>query len=278
MLRTFPKIWSQVLCAQGTDKVLFAQPLPTGSVLNQVHLNISILAALGISRIQAVMYGLHAYVIPVLDPDAGTTPDVIWDNQVPKDKVLAEDMLDLDTGSAVVAPITEPGLINVEGMLNVQEQPELIFSREKFITWADQKGGYDRAADDYMPTDKIIGRIRRSIHVDQPSYFLLAISSPATDRTATAWKVMNEDSEWTQLQYMEYTLEDAWKAIVGLTEAADDDPYVDAMENIGEYLEVFHEETAAAFVPTTWRVFGKASFDITVPGSLEKIMLTGAPD
>lgn len=278
-IRTFPKIWSQVVCAANTDKVLFAQPLPTGAVLNNVWLNISLISDALIGRKVASMYGMHAYVIPLLDPDSGILPDVMWDNQVPKDKALSEDMLDLDqVDTTDTTPIVEPGIINVEGMLNVQEQPEMVFSREKIVTWADQKGGYDRTADDYAPTDKVVAKLNRAIHVKYPSYFMLAISSPVTTFTSTAWKIMNEDSEWTQLQYMEYTLEDAWKAIVGLTEAADDDPYVDAMENIGEYLEVFHEETAGAWNQTTWRVFGKASFDITLPGSLDKIQLSGAPD
>lgn len=278
MFRSFPKIWSQVLSPTNNDKVLFAQPLPSGSVMHSMSMNISLIAEAAIARTSSVMYGLHAYVLPVLDPDAGTTPDVIWDTQVPKDKALSENMLDLDTGTADTDALTEPGLVNAEGMLNVGKAPVQVFAREKFITWADQKGGYDRTADDFLPTDKIVGRINKPIYVAEPSYFLMAISSPLTTLTSTTWNVINEDSEWTQLQYMEYTLEDAWKAIVGLTEAADDDPYVDAMENIGKWLETMHEETAGAWLPTTWRAFGKASFDISVPGSLDQVSLSSSPD
>lgn len=278
MFRTFPKVWSQVLCPVDTDKVLFAQPIPAGSILNNVFLNISILAEAAVLRTSAAMYGIHAYVIPIIDPDAGTTPDNLWDQMVPKDKVLSADMVDMDTALVDSDAIAEPGLINVEGMLNVGVHPQLIFSREKFITWADQKGGYDRTADNWMPSDKIVTKMKRSVFVEFPSYFLLALSSPLTTFTQTAWKIMNTDAEWTQLQYMEYTLEDAWKNIVGLIESGAETPYAEAMVVIGEYLEVLHEETAAAWAPQTWRAFGKASFDITVPGSLDQISLSGAPD
>lgn len=248
-------------------------------MINNVHLNISLLAEAAVLRTSVAMYGMHAYVIPVPDPDASVTPDNLWDLLVPKDKVLSADMLDLDTtGTVDTDALTEPGLINVEGMLNVQQQPELVFSREKFISWADQKGGYDRTADNFMPSDKIVAKIKKAISVEYPSYFLLAISSPLTTITKTTWDVMNTDAEWTQLQYMEYTLEDAWKNIVGLIETGAETPYVEAMTLIGQYLEVLHEETTAAWAPQTWRAFGKASFDITVPGTMGQISLSGAPD
>ncbi len=279
MFATYPKLWSAIDVAVDSDIVLFAQPLPAEAIMHSADLDIRIIGSTSIGRTQAAMYGLHGYVIPVLDPDAGTTPDVIWDTQVPKDKVLAEDAVDMDTGASDTAVVDEPGLINIEGMLNIGDAPVQVFERQKFITWADQKGGYDHTADDFMPADVIRTKITKTIHVDVPSYFLLALSSPLTSFTSGGtWPVINTDAEWTQLQYMEYTLEDAWKALVGLTEAALDDPYVAAMTVIGQYLEHVHETSASMWDPQTWRAFGKASFHISVPGTFEQMALSGSPD
>lgn len=277
MIRTFPKLWTQRQVAPATDQVIAAFPIPQGGVLNNVWFNVHVLANAAVLRLQASLFGLHAYVVPIPDPDSGITPDALWDQVIPKDAPLTSDSLDIDTESAVSAPLFEIGEVNAESLIEVGSQPNLVFSREEMITFAVNKGGWEHTADDYLPTAQFSAKLRRQYRAEVPSYFLLALSNPDTLSTSTTYTVVNTSAEWAQLKYMGITLEHAMIDLMGLTETGAESPYEDAMNLINNILERVFEETAAAFTNPTWRVFCKATADITVPGTFENITISGQP-
>lgn len=276
-IRVFPKIYSSITQAGATDGVLFALPLPAGAKVNNVWMEVHIIGA-GFQGFETIsLYGMHGYVLPVLDPDAGTTPDAIWDAQVPKDAPMAADALDLDTAAADTRAVLELGDVSIAKLVGITTAPHRVFSRETMISLANKPTGYDRTGNNFVPTDIFRARVKSNVSVEVPSYYLIGLSSPDTLASASAWPVINTDGEWAHLQYMEYALQQAWMSLVGLTETGAESPYEDAMNLIANYMEVFHEATAGDFAAITWNALGKATFDVTLPGSADKIQLTAQP-
>lgn len=277
MIRTFPRQWVQRVIAPAADQVIAAYPIPAGATLNNMWMDIHVLATAAIARTSASMYGIHGYILPVLDPDSGITPDAMWDTQIPKDAPLTSDSIDVDTVDAVTAPLFEIGETNAESLIEVGVAPHQVFSREEMITFAVNKGGWEHTADDYLPTAHFKAKISKSYHAQVPSFLLLAVSNPDTLASAVAYPVLNSSAEWAQLKYLGLTLELAMIDLIGLTESGAESPYEDSLARLSDYLELVFEETAAAFTNPTWRVFCKSSADITVPGTFEKITISGQP-
>ncbi len=277
-IRVFPKQYSGIGgVVQNTDKVLFALPLPPHSKLNNVNLDIRVIGTV-LSYLDVAGWAVHGYVLPVLDPDSGITPDAMWDAQIPKDQAATADSLDLDTQTADTEPVVDIGDISVEQIVGMTTAPLQVFSRERFITYADDPSGYDRTAQDFIPTARFRAKIRRNIRVDVPSYFLIGFSSLNMGNTTVGWPVINTDGEWTQLAYMQETLHQAWLALVGLVATGTQEASTEAMQLIAPFLEVAQEDVASIFEPLTWRVIGKATYDITLKGTVDNGTLTAQPN
>lgn len=274
-IQAYPKQYSQVACGPNTDKVMFAIPLPPGAVVNQVTGYVKMITTVGISRLTGCAYGFHGYILPVLDPDSGQTPELIWDTLVPKEEALNSDSIDLDTADADTEPLFELGLPSAEALLDVSLSPVQIFAREEIITWADDKGGWEHTADDWLPTTKFRIKLNKRYRVSVPSYLLMAISSPDMAATATAFPVINTDAEWLQLAYIGVALEDAFKDLIGLTETGAETPYSDALTLLGQYIEDFHEEDSGAWATATWKAWGKIIANVSLPGHFDQVAISG---
>lgn len=256
-----------------TDKVVCGFPIPQGGSLNGVNLQCHFIGPEGEAWNTMSMYRMSGFVIPVLDPDSGATFDAIWDAQIPKDESFSEGGFDIDTGAADVDPEWEIGVPDMSAVMDlVAGNPIEIFRRRKYLTIANEANTRDivtGSADLKMVTDYFTTKVRRKVNCSKPSVVLFAVSSPEMSITSTDLKAIPAEAEWSLLQYLEVALEQAFMALVGLLEAALDEPYTSAMNFIAELIEdVVFEQSAQMFSPTQWRVFTIATFDISVPGRI----------
>lgn len=277
MIRTFPRVYSAITLTSG-DKVVFACPLPAGAKVNNVWFELHVKGG-ALTPNNVMVWGLHGYVLPVLDPDSGITPDAMWDAQIPKDKAMSANVLDMDTEAADTDPLISLGDVSIAKIVGMTTAPEMTFSREKMLSWVNAGGfgGYDKAVNEYFPAELVKGKIASNVRVEVPSYYLLGASIVDNAATQVGWPVINADGEWTQLQYMEYTLQQAWMSLVGLTEAGAESPFEDAMVLISNYLEVAQEDTAGLWQNTPLVIVGRATFDVTLPGTPDRVQLTAQP-
>lgn len=273
MLRIRPFQTAQVLSIVSEDEVFSWMPLPTGSVLHGVSLDVQLIASVVESVLIASPYAITGYVVPVPDPDAAADVDAIWDQMITKDATLAggvgADIVDMDHITGDANNEVEWGEPNLEDMLNVSQGPVKIFSRSRMITFARSKGGFDKTAEDYRPTDEFVTKVDKKVFVDVPSMAMFAISQPAMSSTSTAkWEPTGE-AQWMKLQYMGDTLIDAFKALIGTIEAGAVSPYADAEQLLQDMIEQLHEQTTGAFGTMAWRLFNQSYWDFSVPGTLQ---------
>lgn len=259
--------------ASGTDEVVAWYPLPKGCTLKNVYLDVHMIGPEGLTINKSCMYGLSGFVVPILDPDAETSVETLWDNLVPKDVDSASGVFDLDTGNADTTPEYEIGTADWTGVFGVAgNEPLEIFRRRRLITLASNPIGFtriDAASDEFIPTDRFSTKVKRNVKAQRHSYILFGVSSPDTLQTTATIKTSLAETEWPMMTFMEDLLVDASKYFMGLIEAGAETPYVEIATFVAELLEATpHEETASAYNPVTWNTFCNATFQVDVPGRI----------
>lgn len=274
-IRTFPKLYGAVKPTTGTDRVIFAFPLPGGAVVNNAWMDLSIMFP-DVDVSSAIQYSLFGYIVPVLDLDAGTVPDTIWDNQVPKDQADdTADTIDIDRHAAVNDPVAELGDVNINALVDFQDSPRQVFRKEELLTFPKSPRGFKVGTPDtYYATDVVKARMSGTYRIKAPSYYLVALGVATGVDTSTAFPIINTRGEWMQLAYMEDALKDAMKAMAGLAISGTQEPYTEAMILIHSYLEHVMESTAAQFGTGTLEAWGKMTMDITLPGDFDVASLS----
>lgn len=275
-IRTFPKQYSAMQVATGADRVVFAFPLPGGAVVNNAWLDLSLMFA-DVDVKSALLYSLFGYIVPILDLDAGTTPDTIWDNQVPKDSADdTADVLDIDRHTAIDDPVIELGDINVNAMLDFQDGPRQTFKREKILTFPKSPSGFKAGTPDtYYATDVIRAKMSSTYRVNVPSYYMIGLGVATGVDTATAFPVLNTRGEWSQLAYMKDALVDAMKALTGLVATGTQESTTEAMVLIHSFLEHVIESNTDSWGTGLVQSWGKMTMDITLPGDFDVAQLSG---
>lgn len=275
MLKLVGRKMSQVICVAATDRVVGAYPLPQGGVLSQIDLGMKLVGPVGeaLAITKAVMYGVDIYIVPVIDPDATLTYELAWDRFVPKDEVAGTN-IDIDTTAADVSPVFEQGGIDINAVFNMTGlAPRRIFRRRKLVGFGDGVPTVGAAAaDTWNPSDVFQTVIKQRVRVNQPSYVLIGLSSPALTVTSTSiWVPPTGEQEWAMLQYMQTFLERAFIGSLGFVETGAETPYVETELYIERMLEdVIFEETADAFHPINWVAHTQSTFQISVPGELQQ--------
>lgn len=270
----FPAQASQKAVAAATDEIVAAVPMPADSVLNKIWVRQSVIG-LAQSVLMAALYGVDAYVIPVLDPDTAQDPDDMWDKQVPKDDAVGSDVLDLDTGTADTTPVFEPGDPSISRLLDMTTAPRRVLKRRRMLTFADRAAGFEVGTPDtFIPAEtwRTVARPRTRIRV--PSWLLLGVSSPGTLLTVTAFDQVANEKDWAMMQFLPHTLENMMIQLVGLTEAGAEKPYEDAATLVSVWLQQFVEETAGSFVAQTWTVFTELTASLTINGDLRRVSIS----
>ncbi len=265
--------YKQRQIATGTDQVIAAMPIPSGAVLTGVWGQVHMVVTASKVRGQAATYACQAYILPAdLEGALNTEVDGYWDTIVPKDDDIvitaASVDIDVDTDNPDTTPFEEPGIININRVFGVAEHGQKVYSREKILTAANSgpvEPVASSEADLWMPTDSFRIRMRKKYRVERPSYLLFAISSPAWDQVTTGNEVMLTGSQWGMYQNMEVAMDLALPEVLGFTEAGAATPFHDVAELIERLLEpMVEEETAGSFATTTWDLWSKFSFQVTL--------------
>lgn len=270
-MKIYPHIMGEIAVAAGADQVINAIAIPGQSKLSHVWMDFSLVSAGVQDVLDASMYGVTGYIVPIPDPDATTVLNTLWDEMIPKDdSILTADSIDLDfvdTADAT-AEIT-PGDPSIEELFNVGGRPERIFERTEMITFGKQSAGFIAGTPNtFIPRDAWKAEVKRQYNVEMPSLLMFGISAPSTTGTGSQPFVPGTNQQWLQLRYMADTAKDAWKFAVGLIEAGAETPYLEAAALLSDYLERFFEETTGAFVDTAYRVFTDFRYEVQVEGEL----------
>ncbi len=274
MLQIFRRTLDHHLVLSNTDMVVAAAFLPAGGILNNLHVEVLAHATADRSILTSVVIGCSAFVVPLLDPDSAPTFDSVWDTQVPKDVEAASGALDLDTAASDPGPEFEVGEIDIVSLFEAGTEPVELkaLRRRKLISFAsvEQKAWAAATPDTWIPTWHLNMKSGRKVRVKHHSAIMFAISNPSlSDTTTTVWTVPSE-AAISQLQYAGDTLKRAMIEAIGLTEAGAETPWTEALSVIADYIEPdAFEETAGAFTSPSWQCFTKATFDVSVPGTLE---------
>ncbi len=272
MLRMHAKRYGQVNCLAGTDRVVAAISLPSGTRLNRVSgtLKMVQLVALNVDDIAA--YGAEIWLLPVFDPDAAINADTLWDNVVPKDNDA--DTLDLDTGATDTSPFWEPGEADLQQIFNVGNVPEKIWERRRLMTIND---GYVFAFQDNQTpfllqwhpgsVDRI--RVNKNYLLTEPMMLCLGVASPALDDTTTAVPTAMIEADWARVKYMKEVLSIALQQMLGLTEAGAETPFIEAAQLLRSHLapDIF-EEDGGRYVSAAWQAVAELNIDHSVPGEM----------
>jgi len=269
--RLFRHTLTHRIGTHGLDTVLGGCEVPGDGKLNNVHGQVSLQTAVGLSVRHATMYRCTGRVLPVDDLRDSTAFQDIWDETVPKDSDFASGIIDLDEG-ANTTTFFEPGEPNWAQLADMQVMnPEnLWYNKRKLLTFVNSPRGFiDGAPDTAHMGDFFQVRSGKRISAEFRSAAILAVGLPAFDDVTTnEMATLNGDAAQLQLKYIEVVLEQAWMALVGLTEAGAESPWEDAANMIGDFLEpTVEEETAGSYNATSsWDMYADMTWDISVPG------------
>lgn len=277
--RMFARRTSQEDIAAGADQVLVGMSLPSDTVIHDIRAKISFHGSSGVRAAGAfTAYAVEAWILPVLDPDAASPFNTIWDALVPKDTDVQT--LDLDTAAGDATPFWEPGEADFGALFDVGLRPERLYHKHEFLTLMNTSGPVlqDAAA----PTDAvwIPGRnlrihVGRRLRVRQPSVLLIAMASPSGDDTTLTEEAALAENEWFQVKYIEHVIERAELSMFGLVETGAETPWEEASILLQKHLDpdVF-EGTDGSFVSQAYFAVTELGVDHSVPGVREKRMIT----
>ena len=79
MIRMFAKRLAMHRMTPGTDKVIVAWPIPSGSRLHDIRVRLSMSGDAFIGTQQIATYATEMWLLPVFDPEAAESIDTLWD-------------------------------------------------------------------------------------------------------------------------------------------------------------------------------------------------------
>lgn len=270
MIRVFQRNTVHKTVLAGSDMVIAYAPIPANGRVNNLWVDVHIINWAQVSLITAHMYTVNGYVVPVIDPDAGISPQLLWDQVVPKAAITAAGSVDFDTTTPDLDPVMDPGEVNWNSLFEVNQAPFEFFKRERVMSYAVSKGGHlEGSPDVYRPTDHFSAQVGKRMQVKVPSYAMLAVGSPSMANNRTVFVVPDSPADWAQLQYIEDVLERGLMHMVGLTEAGAETPWLEAATLLSQLLENGEEDSAGAWLTTRWEVFCKATWDVSYEGRMK---------
>jgi len=263
-----------------SDKVIAYVPLPPKSRLNNVWLDVSILATSAQNVDQASMYGLSGFVVAMDDPDTVQGYDTVWDEMIQKDLVEAHSILNIDTANNVSAPEFEVGMIDLYQMFGDNLTGNMqIYQKREILTFPKRPVAYDPSNDTFYAMDAFKVHVRNGPRVESPSVAMFGLSSPGMTETQSVGSSIiggtPQEKEWLFTMYAEVFLYDLWKHLIGVTPGSGTDPYDDVSGWFAELLEDnFWIEGGTPFTAKDYNVTTKATWGITVPGKPRQQTLT----
>lgn len=250
------------------DEVLVGWPIPSESTLVGLDAKIHIIGSTAVGLSTLVAYGLDAYVIPLLDPDAHDDLDLIWDELVPK---TTQDITFELSDVADQDPVWEPGELQSEYFTGIQVgQAEEIYTKRKFLSAAESLNGtYDRTAHTWFPMDFVTMKISKKYFTPTESAILIGISTPALDRDTSDNELLPGavTAEWILMKYIDRTMEQVMDLQTGLFTEGTGTFGLDEAENfIEDLVSDWNVVDAALFVALVSDNFATGNARVRVPG------------
>ncbi len=260
----------------GTDGVMASFAMPSDAVAHSLRGYVNVEGTTLLTAQEIAMCAIEVHVIPVLDPDAATVPDTLWDQLVVKDSPIT--ILDLDTGDPNTPPMFEPGESAFARVFDVGLLPRRLMHQHRMYSLGN--GSLFQNQDNQTPfaVEWIPGGQFRvnvgGFRVSQPSYVMVGIGAPSMDRTTVTTPGVASEADWPRLKYLELVLEQALISLMGLTEAGAETPWDEATTLLKAHLdpEVF-ESDGDQFQGNTWTCFGEMQLDFSVPGTMDNARL-----
>lgn len=276
-LIVYSKQASQVTVGADSDRVVAAVTIPRGCELVRAWFNQHVLVH-GQAITNLFFYGVKGMITDLLDDDAATGYDSIWDAKVPKDTTASSGSLDLDTEGLVTAAefdLGQPDMQSVYDMTIGQE----FFRRRKMISFATSPIGYEGGGEDtYTAADSWSSpvNIKYKCPMERNQAAMLGFSSPGLVET-TASIASFDEKELVFIRYLEWTMQQAMMSLIGLTESTAETPWIEAQSAIASFLEpaVYDQSGGLNFAATTWEVVTQATFMLKVTGDMERAVLSG---
>ena len=262
-----------------SDDVIAYVPLPPGSKLNNVWLDVSVQSnsALGIQS--ACMYGLSGFVVDVDDPDTAVSYDHLWDSMVTKDIAESYNILSIDTATADTNPEFDTNMLDLFQIFGTNLVGNMqIYQRRELLTYPKRPVGYDPSNDTYIAQDAFKVHVRNGPTVRAPSVAMFGFSSPGHALIGTSTgDIANTPTEaqWIFTMYAEVFLYDMWKHLLGMTPSSSTNPF----DAVSGWFQVLLEGQVTRYhaddiVASDFKVHTKATWDISVIGKPGKAVLT----
>jgi len=275
MTRMLARRRGQIISAAGSDQVFFGLSLPSDTVINSIRAQVHLVGTTIIDHLLAHYYAIEGWILPVLDPDAATQFETIWDNLVPKDTDV--EVVDLDVVASDTSPFFEPGEVDWTQLLDVGLRPKKIYGKYQLQTYANAASKLTVATDDpsYVPTDVVHISINKRMRVTQPSILAFAFAVPSGDDTSTVSETALAEGQWGQVKYIDHVMERGMLHLFGVVEAGAETPWEEATALLKLHLEPdVREETAGHYSAPAYNVDVDAIIDHSVVGSLGKGTIT----
>ncbi len=258
------------LAAAEGDEVFAWCPLPAGSTLLGAWLDVFMTATSDLALDQQWQYGIHGNMLPVLDPDTlPSSPDDMWDKQVPKADPIGTDMGDLDTAVADTTIATAWEHYNINELTGQTTAPEEFFKRYRLINPASSKS-IVTALNAYRAMDAFRTRIRGKLHVKVPSIAMLAVSMYPSQSAEAGWTgvdsfMPDSKAKWNLLGMPERSLDKALMYALGLeTEGTGTMSSDEALQELFKWTEQVYMEVGS-IIATTSRLVAKVTWQVAFP-------------
>jgi len=251
-----------------TDTVIMAVPIPPGGRLATVKGHVDYNPQAVLAHDAVVACGLIGVVLPLLDPDAVTNVDTMFDQQVPKDETIVDDGLDLDFGAADATPEWEPGLPDLVELVGMSQVPEWYRRRRYMSINTHPRFIHLDTTVKYLPGESVNFDLAPRVHSSVFSMALLAFSSPVMTSTAAAGRVTPNKQEWGMLMFLSDTITNMMKELFSIVEAGAESPYEEAADFLAALTEpVVHVTAGRAndFTAVTWNVNSVLTSQVVMP-------------
>lgn len=273
MLRLFGRRMSQNTIPVGTDAVLAGITLPSDSVIHNVSARISCMINSIFNFTSITGYACEAWILPLLDPDAATNFNSLWDTLVPKDTDV--ETLDIDIEAVDATPFYEPGEIDLSQLFDVGLRPERVYQRIRCPMTATNgaaaifQDNQSPFAGRWIPGETFRIQLKKRYRVRQPSVLVVGFASPSFDDTITGVESAMTEKEIIQTKYFREVMKRAMLHQIGLTEAGAETPWEEATALIKTHLEPdVREQDANRFAGGQWEVATRMIVDHSVVGEL----------
>ncbi len=256
------------LAAGESDEIFAWCPLPGGATLLHAWVTFFLTTTSDLTFAQGWQYGMHGNILPVLDPDTlPSSPDDMWDKQVPKADPIGTAMGDLDTGSADTTIPTHWEHYNLQDWMGQSTAPEEIFKRYKILTAASPASLVINTTT-YRAMEQGKFELSKPRKVRVPSIAMLALSGYPSQAAEAGWTGVDAfmpDTQvgWNMLKDPGYVLKKAMLYAQGLeSEGTGTMSSDEALAEILQWTEQVYNEGANSLEQAACRIIAKITWKV----------------